>query len=62
MYVSSIVLMIGTLMNVNSFPADPFPCPDPWIGYRLWGYEYLDVHNDVWIWKLVEWRVLARNM
>ena len=31
--VSSIVLMIGTLMKVNSFPADPLPWPDPWIGY-----------------------------
>ena len=31
--VSSIVLMIGTLMKINSFPVDPLPWPDPWIGY-----------------------------
>ena len=27
--ISSMVLMIGTLMKVNSFPADPLPWPDP---------------------------------
>ena len=30
--VSSMVLIIRTLMKVNSFPADPLPWPDPWIG------------------------------
>ena len=60
--VSSIVLMIGALMNMISFPAVPLPCPDPWIGYYLWEYDSLDVPNDVWMWKLVEWRILARSL
>ena len=33
--ISSMVLMIGMLMNVSSFPAYPLPWPDPWIGYCL---------------------------
>ena len=60
--VSSIVLMIGTLMKVYSFPVDPLPCPDPWIGYYLWEYDSFEVPSDVWMWKFVEWRVLVRTL
>ena len=49
--VSSIVLMIGTLMKVNSFPADPLPWPDPWpnpwIGYCWLEYDSLEAPSDV---------------
>ena len=44
---SSIVLMIGTLMKVNSFPADPLPWPDPWIGYCWLEYDFLEVPSAV---------------
>ena len=60
--VSSIDLMIGTLMKVNSLPTDPLPCPAPWIRYCLWKYDSLEVPSDVLMWKLVEWRVLARSL
>ena len=56
--VSSMVLIKGNMMNVHSLPADSLPWPAPWIGSWVWEYDSFEVPSEVWIWYLVNWRIL----